>query len=128
MGKTKLALMLYAGLTATHQLSALTPFTSHALISLDMEDGPNELRQHLRGALSSLGAKNVDSGEISILKGRLQQLVQRQKVLLVVDNVGDGYQLDSILPTRFAEGSLVIITSRLRGLPASEAFVEVSRV
>lgn len=119
--------MLYEGLTATHELEDLIPFTKHALIELGMEDGSDELRQHLHDALRSLGATNVASRELPILKGRLQQLVEREKVLLVIDNVCDAAQLDALLPSNFAEGSLVVITSRSKELPASSTFVKVGR-
>lgn len=50
------------------------------------------------------------------------ELVQDNKVLLMLDNVNYDNQLDGLLPPVFSSGSRVIITSRVQALPSSRAY------
>lgn len=79
----------------------------------------------MEGALKGMGA-TVESGlPRHALQKHMRTFVETRKVLLVIDNVWDAEQLDTLLPTRFHEDSVVIITCRSQTLPASEALIQV---
>ena len=99
-------------------------FPMRAVITLDADDlAGKDTQQHLVGALRQLGAKNVhDLDDAAELFTRLQRLVTKQPVMLVVDNVWTAAQLDNLLPRSFHPGSRLIITSRFNELRHSGCY------
>ena len=115
-GKTTMAIRLYDRLT--------NPFPQRAEVRLDADDTlGKESKRHLVSALKQLGATGVDDADDAAqLLTRLRELVAAGPVLLFVDNVWTGDQLDGLLPISFHPSSLVIITSRFADLRASASY------
>lgn len=114
-GKTVQARLLF---------NALAPrFPHRAFISINPEDGEQQLQPHLVQALKSLGApffnEHLDTARLCTV---LEEFLQRRPVLLVIDNIWTGQQLDMLLPTQLGSGSKVIITSRFGVLESSRRY------
>lgn len=92
------------------------------MVELDLEGTSSEqLNRHLVQLLKGLGEEG-SQGSNAQLQYSLAQLVQKYKVLLLLDNVNHDAQLDSLLPLACSSGSRVIITSRVQALPSSRAY------
>lgn len=104
--------MLYNSLDAKQ-------FPKRAMVELDLKGSSNkQLNRHLVQQLQELGPRNAPQpiGSNPVLLQSLAQLVQKEKVLLALDNVNDDSQLNGLLPPAFSSGSRVIITSRSKQL------------
>lgn len=112
-----MARLLYNRLTREHYSS----FAGSAFIQLHLE-GIQDARTGLNSALDLLGVSNTNMQEPTKLQELLAKHVKRNKVLLVIDNVNHANQLDKLLPRGFAEGTKIIITSRMTSLSASRVY------
>jgi hypothetical protein len=107
----------------TYMTPACEDFRS-AYLSMDMDAGTTDLQASLEKVLKQF---KPDEPILSSrpLKQQLQEFVGSHKVLYVLDNVTYAEQLDALLPSRFAAGSIVIVTSRYKDLPLSDALRQV---
>ena len=103
-GKSTLAKVLFNRLAGS--------FPHSAFVEIHEGDGADKAAIHLDAALNGLGAPEEAPGGAAVLRSRLNTFVRDRKVLLVLDNVWTGSQLDALLPTTWGEGSTVIVTSR----------------
>jgi hypothetical protein len=76
-------------------------------------------------ALKSLGDTNLEGLSERGLVSRLANCVRDKKVLYVLDNVECERHLDSLLPSKWGAGSVVLVTSRYKTFPRSAAWCEV---
>jgi hypothetical protein len=112
-----MAQLLYNTLHSTGQ------FPRAAMVELALEGSSNEqLHTHLVQLLEALGKEKPKGSNKQLLKS-LADLVQQDKVLLLLDNVNHDSQLDGLLPpVVFSSGSRVIITSRSEALNGSVTY------
>jgi len=102
----------------------LASFTGTARITLDLDgSSPGQLRDRLQDLLGQLGQQHQHKDSRQMLLC-LAKLMQREKVLLLLDNVNHTAQLDGLLPNTVgvSSGSRVIVTSREPDLRNSQAY------
>lgn len=114
-GKSTLARLLFNRL-AGH-------FADRAMVVLQPSDGPPELESHVSKILQGLGV-TVASGRV--LPQLLVCLAARKPALVLLDGVWTPEQLDMLLPANWAEGSIVIVSSRAQEMPGSQVWRQVS--
>jgi len=121
LGKTEMARLLEDSLRAN--------FENSFMIELPVVD-PDPSTQ-LQNVLTSWGtpASSVNASKQALL-GMLLSRFQQGSVLLIIDNVTKGSELDDILPEgwELTEGSCVIITSRSAWLSDNSSSHKVSPV
>jgi hypothetical protein len=118
-GKSTMAKLLY------NRLQRAGGFSASAFVELQFGDGTDKTAQHLVAALEGLGARAKVSDGAAVLSQRLQSLVADKKLLYILDNVWTASQLTALLPTRWGEGSVVIVTSRSGSFPDSTIWPQV---
>jgi hypothetical protein len=116
-GKSTLAKVLYNRLAGS--------FPHSVFVEILQEDGANKTAQHLTTALTGLGGKIMGSAAQPVLSQQIRELVMDKKVLFVLDNVWTASQLDKLLPAKWGDGSVVIVTSRFRSLSESQCWRQV---
>jgi hypothetical protein len=126
-GKTTLAdLMWNHFVNPSTYLGQSAPVVYHlAKLELGMDAGTTDLQASLKDALEQFKSEPIQSTKN--IKQQLHRFVQTHKVLYVLDNITYADQLDTLLPREFAPGSIVIVTSRLKSLPLSNAQRQVGR-
>lgn len=122
LGKTTMAKLLFNHLIKEHYSLDCRDFQSHAFLEIESSTGPADLQASLEKVLKQLG---VDIISARPLEQQLQDFVRSRKVLYVLDNISDAHQLDTLLPTEFAAGSIVLVTSREKTLVLSNALNKV---
>ena len=100
-------------------------FHHSAMVEIQVGDGADKMAQHLATALEALGAHGESAEGSRVLLGRLQSYVEDKRVLFVLDNVWTASQLDNLLPTKWGEGSVVVITSRFDSFTESDIWPQV---
>jgi hypothetical protein len=118
-GKSTLAKVLFNRLAGS--------FPHSAFVEIQEGDGADKTANHLAAALKGLGASGEAAEGAAVLCSRLKECVRDRKVLLVLDNVWTGSQLNALLPTALGEGSTVIITSRSARFTDSDTWRKVCR-
>ena len=107
LGKTTMAKLLFNTLCKQ--------FPRAAMVELA---GEQQLDQHLLQLLRGLGETSLTGLSTAQLQASLVRLMGKHKVLLLLTNVNQGDQLDSLLPPcAFSSGSRVIVTSCKHELP-----------
>jgi hypothetical protein len=127
-GKTTLADLMWNHFVnpTTYLGKSASVVYHHAKLELDMDAGTTDLQASLRDVLEQFTAGTIQSSKN--LKQQLQRFVRTHKVLYVLDNISCADQLDALLPSEFAPGSIVIVTSRFVKLPVSKAETKVGPV
>jgi hypothetical protein len=112
---------------ALHLFNHLAPrFPHNAYKALKLDEGSSNAAEHLAAVLTSLGMPHANSNTSApMLLQQLRDCVKQRQVLLVLDNVSHYQQLDDMLPTEFAAGSVVIITSRQSSMPEYNGWQQV---
>jgi hypothetical protein len=118
-GKSTMAKLLY------NRLQLAGSFSASAFVEIQAGDGTERTAQHLAIALKGFGATAAASDGAPVLRQRLQEFVAGKKLLYVLDNVSTANQLTALLPTRWGEGSVVIVTSRSESFPDSSIWPQV---
>lgn len=116
-GKTTLACLLFNRLAGG--------FAGRAIVMLQPSHSYPELEGHVIKVLQGLGAAVAPGRALPQLQHQLAGLVARDSALLLLDGVWRPEQLDTLLPTEWAKGSIVIVTSRARELPRSQVWRQV---
>jgi hypothetical protein len=125
-GKTTLAKLLWNHFIypKTYMEPPRADFDGYAFLSIDMESGTKDLQASLEGVLKQFSPWAPIQSPRSLSK-QLADYVECHKVLYVLDNISYADQLEELLPTEFAAGSIVIVTSRYKDLPMSEKLQQV---
>jgi predicted AAA+ superfamily ATPase len=118
-GKTTLAKQLFTRLARS--------FSHFAFLELKADGNSESTAQHLPAALEAMGVESANVTAVPALRQMLLDSVREKKVLYVLDNVWSANQLDALLPSFSNNGSIVIITSRLKALTDSSAWRQVHR-
>jgi hypothetical protein len=118
-GKSTMAKLLY------NRLQGAGSFSNSAFVEIQVGDGADKTAQHLACALKGFGATADASEGAPVLSQRLQGFVSDKKLLYVLDNVWTASQLTTLLPTRWGEGSVVIVTTRFESFTDSDIWPQV---
>jgi hypothetical protein len=93
---------------------------------LTLLDAGTELKKHIKAMLMALGGMVNDGHDMEQLKAQLEEKLKTKKALIVVDNIWTGDQLDALVPSAVAVGSIIIATSRMADFKAeSSCWVKV---
>lgn len=121
IGKTTLARVVFKKMKSEFDISCFLENVRE--ISQDI-DGVLSLQRKL---LSSLNIKGLEIGNLDEGKNTIRNLLSNKKVLLVVDDVDDIRQLESLVDRFwFGFGSRVIVTTRDKHVLTSHGIIEQS--
>eukprot|EP00878_Enallax_costatus_P020728 GHUV01021920.1.p1 GENE.GHUV01021920.1~~GHUV01021920.1.p1 ORF type:complete len:632 (+),score=132.80 GHUV01021920.1:114-2009(+) len=106
IGKTALAKRLF------HALASSGKFLSKASVEIKDSDVADSVAQTYQ-QLNSSGPSD------GLSAAGLQAMMRGKKLLLLLDNVSCCEQLDALLPEAYTEGSIIIVTSRMKSCRGS---------
>jgi hypothetical protein len=110
-----------------NRLQGAGGFSNSAFVEIQVDDSADKIAQHLASALKGFGATAEASEGAPVLSQRLHRFVEDKKLLYILDNVWTASQLTALLPTRWGEGSVVIVTTRFESFPDSDNWPQVCR-
>jgi hypothetical protein len=118
-GKSTMAKLLF------NRLQHVGSFSGSSFVEIQVGDGTDKTAQHLLNALEGLGATAKASDGAAVLSQKLQGFVADKKLLYILDNVWTAGQLTALLPSKWGEGSVVIVTTRFESFTDSDIWPQV---